>query len=205
MSAWQLFLSGGALMWPILGCGIVACAVIMERFYFFNRAEKGSREMLVNVLGQVRRNQIKEAVQSCEQAASPVVRMLKAGILRYDRPRAQIKESLEESSLYEIPLLERNLLFLSTIAHIAPLLGLLGTVGGLISCFFAVYKAQVSAAAVPAADFAAAIWQSLITAFAGLAVAIIAFAAYNYLVSRVNGLVLQMEKASAELLDSLDE
>jgi biopolymer transport protein ExbB len=205
MSAWQLFLSGGPLMWPIVGCAILSCAIALERFFYFQQAENGSREMIRTVLDHVKRNQIKEAVRSCEGCRSPVVRLLKAGILKYDRPRTQIKESLEDASLYEIPLLEKNLLFLSTIAHIAPLLGLLGTVTAMISCFYAVYHAQISAGAISAADFSAGIWQGLITTGAGLAVAITSFIAYNYLLSRMNRLIIEMDQSSAELLNTLSE
>jgi biopolymer transport protein ExbB len=205
MTAWQLFLSGGPLMWPILGCAVFALALALDRFFYLSAAEKGSREMLAAVLDKVKRNQIKEAVQFCEKSPCPVARILKAGVLKYDRPRSQIKEALDEAALYEIPRLERNLPLLATIAHITPLLGLLGTVAGMTSCFYAVYGSAASARAVSTAQLAGGIWQALITTCAGLSVAIPTFIAYNFLVSKVHEIVLEMEKASAELVNSLSE
>jgi len=205
MTGWQLFLAGGPLMWPILGCGILACALALERFGYLRRAGSAGRETLARVFDQVKRNQIKEAVQTCEKHAYPVTRVLKAGILKYDRPRSQVKEALEDAAQQEIPKLERSLPLLVTLAHIAPLVGLLGTTAGMISCFYAIHGAAAAGHAVSTADLAGGIWQALLTTCAGLIVAIPAYAAYNYLVSRVDGLITEMEQASVELVNSLSE
>lgn len=205
MTGWQLFLAGGPLMWPILGCGILACALALERFQYLSRAGNAGRQALAQVFDLVKRNQIKEAVKSCESHAFPVTRVLKAGILKYDRPRSQIKEALEDAAQYEIPRLEKNLPLLATIAHIAPLVGLLGTAAGMVSCFYALHSASAAGSAVSTADLAGGIWQALVTTCAGLTVAIPAYAAYNYLVSRVDGLIMEMEQASSELVNSLSE
>lgn len=205
MSAWQLFLSGGPLMWPIVVCGIISCAVIAERILYLMKREAGGREIPVMVFEHVKRNQIKEAVAMCDRCASPSARVLKAGILKYDRPRTQIREALDAAALCEVPLLEKNLFFLSMAAHLAPLLGFLGTVAGMIDCFYAVFRAQSAAAVIPYAGFAAGIWQSLVTTCAGLIVAIVSFAAYNCLAAKVNAVIMEMEKVSAELLDVLSE
>ena len=192
-------------MWPILVCGVFALALTLERLVFLGKAGQGAQATIAGVLDKVKRNQIKEAVRSCESSSLPVTRVLRAGILKYDRPRSQIKEALEEASQYEIPRLEKNLPFLATIAQIAPLLGLLGTAAGLAACFYAVYASGAAARSLPAADLASAIWRALMVTCAGLAVAIPAFAAYNYLVSRVNGLIQEMEQASTALVNSLSE
>jgi biopolymer transport protein ExbB len=193
------------MMWLILGCAVFALALALERFVYLCWAAQGSQEILAGILDMVKRNQIKEAVQSCEKSPFPVAKILKAGVLKYDRPRSQIKEALDDAALYEIPKLERNLPLLATVAHITPLLGLLGTAAGMTSCFYAVYGAASAARAVSTAQLAGGIWQALITTCAGLTVAIPVFAAYNYLVGRVNGLVLEMEKAATELVNSLSE
>ncbi|MGE5308055.1 MAG: MotA/TolQ/ExbB proton channel family protein [Deltaproteobacteria bacterium] len=193
------------MMWPILACGVIALALVLERLSSLKRAGEGAQATITAVLDKVKRNQIKEAVQSCESSSLPVTRVLRAGILKYDRPRSQIKEALEEASQYEIPRLEKNLPFLATIAQVAPLLGLLGTAAGLAACFYAVYASGASAYSVPAADLASGIWRSLMVTCSGLAVAIPAFTAYNYLVAKVNSLIQQMEQASTELVNSLSE
>jgi len=112
-----------------------------------------------------------------------------------------IKDSIETTALYEIPTLEKNLHFLSTIAHISPLLGLLGTVTGLVRCFYIIEKKASSFGVVNPSDLAGGIWEALITTVAGLCIAIPAYIAYNYFVNKVNILTLEAERVSLELLE----
>jgi biopolymer transport protein ExbB len=160
---------------------------------------------LADVLDKMRRHQIKEALEFCDKNKSPISRILKAGILKYDRPRIQIKEAIEDASLYEVPRIEKNLTALATIAHISPLLGLLGTVVGMVQCFSIIQKKATSFHPVSPGDLAEGIWVALLTTVAGLIVAIPTFVAYNYLVSRINNFVLEMEKAATELVNFLTE
>lgn len=205
ISSWELIRTGGPFTWLVIGCGITALGLALERFFYLRAAERGSGELLPLVMEKVKRSQIKEAVQACEGSPLPVARILKAGILKYDRSRSQVREALEDAAVYEIPLLERNLAFLSTIAHLAPLLGLLGTIAGMVNCFYAVSDAGAAGRLVTTADVSAGMWQALITASGGLTVAIPSFAAYNYLVGRVQRLVLDMEKAAIGLMNVLGE
>ncbi|MBU1869488.1 MAG: MotA/TolQ/ExbB proton channel family protein, partial [Candidatus Omnitrophica bacterium] len=147
----------------------------------------------------------KEAIQICDNTKSPVANILKAGILRYDRPRPQIIEAIEDASLYQVPRLQKNLPVLSTIAHISPLLGLLGTVVGMIRCFQVIQAKAALNQPVSPVDLAGGVWQALLATVAGLLVAIPTFVAYNYLVNRVNSIILEMEKASTELVNFLTE
>jgi biopolymer transport protein ExbB len=163
------------------------------------------QEFLKNILDKMKHHQVKEALQICDGTKSPISHILKAGILKYDRPRPQIKEAIEDASLYEIPKLEKNLTTLATIAHISPLLGLLGTVTGMVRCFQAIQAKATTLHPVSPADLAGGIWEALLTTVAGLIVAIPTFVAYNYLVSRINSFVLEMEKASTELVNFLTE
>ncbi|MCM8800262.1 MAG: MotA/TolQ/ExbB proton channel family protein, partial [Candidatus Omnitrophica bacterium] len=144
-------------------------------------------------------------IQLCDEAKNPIANILKAGILKFDRSREQIKEAIEEASLYEIPILEKNLSMLATIAHISPLLGLLGTVTGMVRCFYTIQIKTSSFNPVSAADLAGGIWEALLTTVFGLMVAIPTFVAYNYLVSRLNNIILEMEKASTELVNFLSQ
>jgi biopolymer transport protein ExbB len=202
---WQIFLKGGPLMWPILLCSVFALAIIIERIWYMRRIQIDTRQFLNRILDKMKRHQIKEALEICEMKRNPISRILKAGILKYDRGRVQIKEAIEDAALYEEPLLEKNMTALATIAHISPLLGLLGTVVGLVRCFQVIQSKSTTLQPVSPGDLAGGIWEALLTTVAGLVVAIPAFVVYNYLVSRINNFILEMEKASTELVNFLTE
>jgi len=205
MNLWQVFLAGGPVMWPILLCSIFALAIILEKFWHIHKIRIDMQEFLNGILDKMKHHQVKEALELCDKTKSPIAHILKAGILKYDRPRPQIKEAIEDASLYEIPKLEKNLPILAAIAHICPLLGFLGTVTGMVRCFQAIQVKAASFYPVSAGDLAGGIWEALLTTVAGLIVAIPAFIAYNYLVSCVDGFILGMEKAATELVNFFTE
>lgn len=205
MSLWELFLKGGPVMWPILLCSIFALAIILEKLWQLHKIKIDTQAFLNNILDKMKHQQIKEALQLCDTTKSPIAHILKAGILKHDRPRQQIKESIEDASLYEIPRLESKLSILATIAHISPLLGLLGTVTGMVRCFQMIEVKTSSFHPVSPGDLAGGIWEALLTTVAGLVVAIPTFVVYNYLVNRINNFILEMEKASTELVNFLTE
>ncbi|MCX5697281.1 MAG: MotA/TolQ/ExbB proton channel family protein [Candidatus Omnitrophica bacterium] len=205
MNMWQVLLAGGPIMWPILLCSIFALAIAIEKFWHLQKIKIDTREFLSAVLDNVKRHQIKEALQICDNTSSPIARILKAGILKYDRPRPQIKEAIEDASLYEIPQLERNLPVLATLAHISPLLGLLGTVTGMVRVFQVIQARASAMQPVTPQALSGGIWEALLTTVAGLVVAIPAFVLYNYLVSRVNNVIVEMEKAATEFVNFLTE
>lgn len=205
MSLWQVFRAGGPVMWPILLCSIFAFAIILEKFWYLHKIVIDSQNFLSKILEKIKRHEIKEALQSCDNLKNPIANIFKAGILKYDRPRQQIIESIEDASLYEIPRIEKNLSALATIAHISPLLGLLGTVTGMVRCFQGIQAKASSFHPVSPGDLAGGIWEALLTTVAGLIVAIPTFVAYNYLVNRINHFILEMEKASTELVNFLTE
>lgn len=192
-------------MWPILLCSIFALAIILDKFWHLHKIRIDTQQFLSSVLEKMKRHQVKEALEICEKTKSPISHILKAGILKYDRTRPQIKEAIEDASLYEIPRLEKNLSMLATIAHISPLLGLLGTVTGMVRCFQTIQAKAASFHPVSPGDLAGGIWEALLTTVAGLIVAIPTFIVYNYLVSRINSFILEMEKASTELVNFLTE
>jgi biopolymer transport protein ExbB len=205
MSLWQIFLAGGPMMWPILFCSILALAIIIDKFWHLRRIKIDTQEFLNNIIDKMKHHQVKEALDICDKTRSPIAHILKAGILKYDRPRAQIKEAIEDASLYEIPRIEKNLSALATIAHVSPLLGLLGTVTGMVRAFQVIQAKATMLHPVSPGDLAGGIWEALLTTVAGLLVAIPTFVAYNYLVSRINNFILEMEKTSTELVNFLTE
>ena len=205
MSLLQVFLSGGPVMWPILLSSIFALTIVLDKFFHLHKIRIDTQEFLNSILEKMKRHETKEALKVCDDTKSPIANILKAGILKYDRSRAQIKEAIEDASLYEIPCLEKNLSALATIAHVSPLLGLLGTVTGMVRCFQIIQAKATSFHPVSPGDLAGGIWEALLTTVAGLIVAIPTFVAYNYLVNRINNFILEMEKASTELVNFLAE
>ena len=205
MNPWKIFLAGGPVMWPILISSVWALAIIIEKLWHLRCIRVDTDKFLKAILEKLKQQKIKEAVFDCDITSSPIGRILKAGILKHGRTRVEIKEALTDASLYEIPWLEKNLSVLATIAHVAPLLGLLGTVTGMVSCFNTIQMKATSLRPVSPGDLAGGIWEALLTTVAGLVVAIPAFIVYNYLVSRVNALILEMERAATELVNFLTE
>ena len=193
----QLISEGGMVMHLILGCSLVAVFVILERLFHFRRAQLDVQEFLHGLFNVLKRNNVVEAVTICDETPGPVAHVLRAAILRCDEPESTLRQAVDDASLAEVPRLERNLKTLATIAHIAPLLGLLGTVIGMINAFEAMQNAGPFVSTI---DLAKHIKQALLTTAAGLSVAIPAYAFYNYLVSSVESLALDMEKAASEMI-----
>ncbi len=192
-------------MWPILLCSVIAFAIVIERLVQLRRAQIDTKLFMEQISKSLKRNKIMEALEICDRTSGPISRILKAGILKHDRPRAEVRETIEDASIHEVPLLEKNLPVLATVAHIAPLLGLLGTVTGMVAAFQVIESKASSLNPVNPGDLAAGIWEALLTTVAGLCVAIPTFVAYNYLVSRVDGFVLEMERSATDLLNILGE
>lgn len=205
INAWNLFLAGGPVMIPILICSILAVGIVIERLWYFFVISTNTLKLKHDIFDLLKNNRIKESVGLCDANPSLVAKILKAGILKFGTSRDEIKEAMEDVSLFEIPRLEKRLSALATIANVSPLLGLLGTVTGMTGSFHAIQVRATSNNPVSAGDLAGGIWEALITTVAGLIVAIPSFIAYNYCVSRVNAIILEMERASTELVNFLSQ
>lgn len=201
MNAWQLIKAGGPIMMPILLCSLFALAIVIEKFIFFASLKTDVPKLKKQIFECVKNNKIKEAVELCEKNPSPVAKILKAGLIKFGSSREEIKENVEDMSLYEIPRLEGRLNALATIAHISPLLGLLGTVTGMTSNFHTIEVRANSLHPVTSGDLAGGIYEALLTTVAGLFIAIPTYVAYNYFVHRVNHIILEMERAATELIN----
>ena len=202
---WGFFIKGGPIMWLIALCSVFAFAVFMERIYHLLTAEIDTTKFMEEISNKVKSNRAMEAVDMCNTTKGPIARILKSGIMKYDKSREEIKESIQDAAIHEVPLLERNLGVMATIAHITPLLGLLGTVVGMLKAFRVIEGKAMSMVPVNPGDLAGGIWEALITTVAGLSIAIPTYVAYNYLVSRVDSFVLDMEKSATELVNVLSE
>ena len=196
----KIFQMGGPLMYPILLCSILFVGIFLERLHHLHRSQIDTSEFIAGIRNILKKRNFAEAISICEDTPGPVAHVIKAGVLKHDRPKEEIKETIEDAALYEVPRLEKNLVVLATIAHITPLLGLLGTVIGMINAF---QRIQELGGVHNASDLAGGIWEALITTAAGLSVAIPVYVAYNYLVSRVNSMVLDMERSATEIVDLL--
>ncbi|OGV55131.1 MAG: hypothetical protein A2X49_15535 [Lentisphaerae bacterium GWF2_52_8] len=194
----QMMNDGGPVMWLILGCSVVATAVFFEKWFYFHREQVNIGQLVSGLINVLKRDGMVEAISLCDNTPGPVARILTAAILAYEKGDEDIKQAIEDAALIEVPKLERRLSVLATIAHIAPLMGLLGTVLGMMGALQVIHTKE--SMALSAADLAGNISMAMITIAAGLCVAIPSHLAYNYLVSRVEGFTLEMEKASAEIL-----
>src|SRR5580704_11466124 len=198
----SLLVKGGPMLWVILFASAAAITVFIERVLHYHRAQINSAEFLNGVRTVLKRDNVVEALSICDATPGPVARLVKTAILNRDFGRERVRESLEEAGLAEVPRLEEKLNLLATIAQIAPLLGLLGTVLGMIHIFGQMEHEGLNASVQMLSK---GVWEALICTAAGLGVAIPAHAAYNYLVSRVNEIVLDMEKAATEIVNIVTE
>jgi len=202
---WDFIVRGGPIMGLIILCSVIAFAVFIERMWYLRNAKIDTTKFMQDISAKVKENRVMEALDMCNMTKGPIARILKAGIMKYDRPRPDIKEAIEDAGIHEVPLLERNLGVLATIAHIAPLLGLLGTVVGMLKAFQVIEEKAMNMVPVNPGDLAGGIWEALITTVAGLSIAIPTYVAYNYLVSRVDSFVVDMEKSATGLVNVLSE
>jgi biopolymer transport protein ExbB len=193
---------GGPVIWLILLAAAIALATFIERVLYCHQSQINSAEFLNGVRTVLKRDNVVEAIAICDATPSPVARIVKTAILNRDRGRDRVREAVEEAGLTEVPRLEEKLNLLATIAQIAPLLGLLGTILGFMDIFSKVQEAGLYA---HLEQLSHGIWTALICAAAGIAVAIPVHAGYNYLVSRINKIVLDMERAAAEIVNIVTE
>jgi len=201
----MLLANGGPVMWLILIAAAIAAVVFIERALFCHRSQINSAEFLNGVRTVIKRGNVVEAIAICDATAGPVARLVKAAILHREQGRERVREAVEEAGLIEVPRLEEKLNLLATIAQISPLLGLFGTILGFIQLFMYLQAEGLYAHISGDHSLANGVWTSLICAAGGIAVAIPAHAGYNYLVSRVNKIVLDMERAAAEIVNIVTE
>jgi len=193
---------GGLLMWPILACSVIAIAVFAERLLYLHRASIHVGEFLQGLANLLQRRNFAEALRESAGTPGPVARVIHAAIIRHDAPRNELREIVQEAGQLEVPKLERFLGVLAAVAYVAPLLGLLGTVTGMIDAF-GTLSANGGYATVT--ELSNGVYKSLLTTAAGLVVATPTFIAYSYLSSRVNALMHEMERAGIEVVHMLSD
>ena len=195
----EIVKSGGWLMVPIILCAIIAMGIILERFWTLQQKRVIPEDLTSKVWGWVKKDQLdQKQLQSLHQG-SPLGQILAAGLINRDRERSVMKDSIEDTGRHVVHELERYLETLGTVAAISPLLGLLGTVIGMVKVFTAITTYGVG----DPTQLAGGIAQALITTAAGLTVAIPALIGYRYYRNRVDTLVVDMEKEAIKLVEAL--
>ncbi|MFH1006695.1 MAG: MotA/TolQ/ExbB proton channel family protein [Candidatus Latescibacterota bacterium] len=191
---------GGWLILPIVLCSLIAVVVIIERFWTLHRAKTNTASLIIRLRGALSTGDADRALRICRETQGPIATVLSAGMERHDQERARIREAMENAGNAEVFHLERYTGILATVAGVAPLIGFLGTVTGMIRAFM---KIEALGGNVNADVLAGGIWEAMVTTAAGLAVGIPAMIFYNYFIGRVQRFVFEIETRSEELLDLL--
>ena len=202
ISVLDLAIEGGFMMIPIFILSVIAIYFFFERLMIINKANQPPEPFMNRVKESVLRGDINGAQMLCAQQDSPVARMIQKGLTRIGSPLKNIEASIENVGKLEIFKLEKNLSTIATIAGAAPMMGFLGTVIGMVQAFIAIAQEEGS---VSPKLLSSGIYTAMITTVAGLIVGIIAYLAYNFLVTRVQKVIHKMEYTSIEFIDLLQE
>jgi biopolymer transport protein ExbB len=198
----DMFLKGGLVMWPILACSIIGLAIAVEKFIVIRKSKINVPAFSIKIRGILKKKDVASAMGYCMEEKSPISNIIRRGLKKIKFGRKRVLEAIEVAGKQEISKLEKGLSTLATVAGAAPMLGFLGTVTGMIAAFMKIQELQGSASP---ADLASGIWEALLTTAFGLFVGIPALALYNYFVSIINKIVLDMERVATDILDVLDE
>lgn len=197
-----MFLKGGLVMLPILACSIIALAIAIEKFLVIRKAKINVPAFSIKIRGILKKKDVAGAMGYCMEEKSPISNIIRRGLKKIKFGRRRVLEAIEVAGKQEISKLEKGLSTLATVAGAAPMLGFLGTVTGMIAAFMKIQELQGSASP---SDLASGIWEALLTTAFGLFVGIPALALYNYFVSLIKKIVLDMERVATDVLDVLDE
>jgi len=202
MDLFSMFLKGGIVMWPILLCSIIGLTVIIDRYIVLRKAKINVPAFMVRIRGLIKKKDISGAVSYCMEEKSPIANIVRKGLKKFRVGHERVKEAIEHAGSAEVSKLEKGLPVLATVAGIAPLLGFLGTVTGMISAFMTIEELQGTA---NPSDLAGGIWEALLTTAFGLIVGIPALAFYNYFLTAVKKLVGDMEAVANDVIDVMQD
>jgi len=198
--AGELFVKGGVFMWWLLTVALVGFIFIIERMWTLSRARVNTRRLIGTIITTLRNDGVQAASEECQKVRGPIAAILYAGLQKADKGRDQVEKAIATAGTIEMSFLERGLIWVSSVTTIAPLMGFLGTVSGMINAFEAIAASeQVNAKLV-----ASGISEALITTATGLIIAIPATIGYNYFVSTIDRFVIEMEETAAELIEELE-
>ncbi len=195
----EKFVQGGAFMWPILFLLVFGFAISLERLWTLTRASVNTRKFLAKVKEALTNGGVTEALEVCQNTRGPVASIFHAGLMRADRGIEHVEKSITSAGSIEMAFLERGLIWLATVISVAPMLGFIGTVQGMIGAFDAIAAANDISPTIVASGISVA----LLTTMFGLIVAAIIQILHNFFVSRIDKLIIDMEESSNELVDAL--
>jgi biopolymer transport protein ExbB len=198
----DLAFKGGFMMIPIVLSSLLAVYIFIERFLTINKANADPEPFMAKVKELVVKGDINGAKLLVAQNDSPIARMIEKGLSRIGSPLKNIEASIENVGKIEIFKLEKNISTLATVAGAAPMMGFLGTVIGMVQAFISISQEEGSVSPKLLAD---GIYTAMVTTVAGLIVGILAYLAYNFLVSRVQKVIHKMEYTSIDFVDLLQE
>ncbi len=201
MNLMEMFNDGGWAMWPILALLVFGIAISIERMWTLSRASVNTRKFLTDIKKALREGGVDAATEKCANTRGPVASIFHAGLLRADRGIEHVEKAIMSAGSIEMAFLERGLIWLATVISVAPMMGFLGTVWGMVEAFKAIEQANDISPSIVAGGISAA----LLTTLFGLIVAIIIQVTNNYFISRVDGLVVDMEESSVDFVDTLIE
>lgn len=202
LSIWDLCVSGGFLMIPLVLLSIMSIYIFIERFMAISRANQEDPTFMKRIKDYIHDGEIESAQNLCKKNGTPYARLISKGISRIGRPMNDVLVAIENTGNIEIAKLTKGLPWLATTASGAPMLGFLGTVVGMVQSFYDIANAGSSSSI---GTFADGIYTALTTTVAGLIVGVIAMFGYNYLVSRINNVMNQLETKTMEFMDLLNE
>lgn len=193
----SLLQEGGPVLLAIIILAIGSVIVFVERLVYLHKARIRFSDFLSGIFNILSKGKVREAIAICDEAPGPVARLMHSAILHRGESKEGLRLILDNAGRSEIARMERRITVLSTIIQIAPLLGLLGS---LLGIFNSVVAIRTNLPIVQTIDLTSGLFQSLITAIAGLATAIPAYVMYNILVVRIDRIVIDMEQASTDIL-----
>jgi biopolymer transport protein ExbB len=202
LTIWELAQKGGWLMIILAACSVIAVYIFVERFLAINKASREEFNFMNNIRDTIHQGRIDSALAICRSNRSPIARMIEKGISRLGKPLPDINAAIENVGKLEISRLEKNIAGLATVAGMAPMIGFLGTVMGMVKAF---YDMSMAGNNIDISLLSSGIYQAMITTVAGLMVGIVAYVCYNILVARIEKLVFVMEARAAEFMDLLHE
>jgi len=192
--------SGGAIMWLILAGGLIALIIFLERLFHLHRAQIKTDDFLNGITTNLTRGNDLEAISICDQTPGPAAHLVRTALLHRDQSKDDLTKAIRQAGIREIPRLERHTNLLITLAQVLPLLGLLGTVIGLLQMLTVM---QAGSPLVEIGSLTGGLWSALLTTAAGLITGIPAYAGYHFLISRVEAIALDMEQTAEEIIHFL--
>lgn len=195
----ELFLRGGAFMWPILALLVFGLMVALERIYTLTKASWAAKHFVPKINKVIKEEGVEKAIELCEKTPGPIAEIFHAGLSKVDQGLEAVEKAIQSAGTVEMAFLDKGMIWLATVITLAPMLGFAGTVSGMIRAFNDIAAANDISPAIVASGIS----EALLTTIFGLIVAVPMQVFYNLFTARVDGIVVEMEESSMSLLETL--